>query len=474
MKNKFLLLLWVLFVFTHLLNIYSIPIFEDEGEYLLLSEAIIKNPINNLFIYSINGIFPLYGWLVSLLSVFIQDTLFSGRLLNILLSSSLVLWIRLEAKLHKLPSRFEWIAQFLLLTSPIILLNSRVGLLDTSILVFTAWYIYFTEFYIQTHVKKAELGIGIFFLAALLTKATGIFGMPSSALIIFRALKLPEKRRVVINSITIFIISFLASYVYFSYFGKQIKSDSGASVTAFTSFPEFIVAFKLRTLVTWLWFKAYYLPYFLIPVMFFIKKLKIKYSVLYIPMLAWILTSLLIMISLNKFYFPRHILVVSLPLIIIFSGLVIRFNRIFMAIFVFFALVFQSILFYRILVNPQQAELALEDRFEYFENYTSGSRILDISKFLTTQANGQNTIVWLDGSYAIEYGLRRNLPKNIEIKSFRLDENYSGVELKEVVKDIRKGFVVVNRWKPKNIDGLKLIKEFPVSFRHTQFVYEIP
>lgn len=473
MRKSTTFIFWALFVAAHLVNFLNIPLFEDEGEYLLLSEAIIKDPAKNFFIYSHNGLFPLYGWLIAIFNLLVNDALVSGRLVNILLSSTLVFWISCVARLHKLPQGFVWVAQPLLLTSPIILLNSHIGLLDTSVLVFIAWYIYFTDYYIQTHNKKVELGIGLAFLAALLTKATGIFGLPSCALIIFKAIRIPEKRRIIVNSLTIFALSFLTSYIYFSFFGKQIKSDSGASITAFSSLSEFLEAFKLRTLVTWLWFKAYFLPYLLILIMLLLKRGRNSYKTLYITMIALIFTSLFIMISLNRFYFPRHILTVVLPLIVIFSGLVSKLDWRLKVVFVSMTLIFQTTLSYKILADPRTAELALEDRFEYFENYTSGLNLGEISSFLLNVAGQEKILVWLDGSYVMEYGLRRQLPPNIKIKSFRLDDNLSGVEPQEVYSTGEKTYIVVNRWKPKNLNQLTLVREFPVSFRHSQYIYQL-
>lgn len=472
MKARHLFLFWATYILVHVINIHTFPIFEDEGEYLLLADQIVKDPTHNFFIYSINGLFPLYGWSVATVTSFLHDSLLVGRLINVILTSTLVLWVSKIASLHKLPVKFEWASQILLLTSPIILLNSRIGLLDSSVMVYTAWYVYFTDSYITRHKGSSALGMAIAFLAAMLTKATGVFGVPSIMLIILRAIKVPKKRRVVISSVSIFLFAFAISFMYFSFFGEQISSDSGSSLNLLLPVKEFLNSVRLRTWITLHWFWAYYLPYFLLPLSLFLRN-KNSPKPLIFSMILWLVTTLVIMISLNKFYYPRHILIDAVPLIVLLSLTLVSLKRnLAIAIFIL-AVLFQTNLSYKILRNPEQAPLALEDKFEYFENYTSGAKLGELSSFLTDQSRGRPTIVYLDGSYVMEYGLRHELVNtNIEFQSFRLGKDLLPGEPKEIPLD-QESFVVVNRWQPKNIQDLTLVATFPVSFRHSQYVYKV-
>ena len=106
MNKKILIFFWIIFVATHLINILQFPIFEDEAEYLLLAQQVFNNPIHDLFIYSLNGVLPMFGWLVSIFMIFIHDSLLAGRLLNVLLASTLVFWIDMIASLYKFNNIF--------------------------------------------------------------------------------------------------------------------------------------------------------------------------------------------------------------------------------------------------------------------------------------------------------------------------------------------------------------------------------
>ncbi len=481
MKFRFVFIFWLLFLSLYLLGTTKFPIFEDEAEYLLLAERITNNPTSNLFIYLQNGLLPFYGFLVAVLTKVFGDSLVAGRVLNILLASSLVFWVNSVTKLFRLPSFFALSTISFLIASPILILNTRVVLLDIPVLVFIAWYIYLTTKLINQPNRKPIFFLSLLFLvfvAAFLTKATSLFGLPAAMFLIFSSIK--NEKKVKLIHLKIFSVCFgalLISGLVFISFAGQIGADSGSSLITNLTLAELFPKIKLNLWLTFIWAKVYYWPYFFVllaPLLIVLYKPEKKTRQFFWAMIIWILTSLIIMILFNRFYFPRHILIIVVPLIFIAAYVMVELPRLVGVVF-FLTIFFMQINFSsKIIYNPQKTAIALEDRFSYFENYTSGVTIKDISNTLVRFSDKEPITVWLDGSYVLEYGLRREMKdnSNIHFKSFRLSDNFYPHGLTPVYRDDDKQtFAISNRWEPTNVKNLKVIKSFSVSFRHAQNLY---
>lgn len=481
MKFRFVFIFWLIFLALYLLGTTKFPIFEDEAEYLLLAERITTNPTGNFFIYLQNGLLPFYGFLVAVLTKVLGDSLVSGRVLNILLASSLVFWVNSVTKLFKLPSFFALSTISFLIASPILILNTRVVLLDIPVLVFIAWYIYLTAKLINQPNRKPLLFLSLLFLvllAAFLTKATSLFGLPATLFLIFSSIKNEKKVKLIhLKIFSVYFGALLVSGLVFISFAGQIGADSGSSLITNLTLDELFPKIKLNLWLTFIWAKVYYWPYFFVllaPLLIILYKPEKKTRQFFWAMIIWILTSLITMILFNRFYFPRHILVIVVPLIFIATYLMIQLSR-FISVIFFLTIFFMQINFSsKIINNPQKTAIALEDRFSYFENYTSGVTIKDISNTLVRFSDKEPITVWLDGSYVLEYGLRREMKdnSNVHFKSFRLGKSFLPHAPESVFKDEeRTTFVLVNRWLPPNLGQLKQVKSFTVSFRHGQSLY---
>lgn len=475
MTTKKLFLLWLIFLVVFLVGINVAPIFEDEAEYLLLADQIVKDPVHNLFIYLQNGIFPGFGWLVAVITKFTGDSLIAGRALNIFLSSSLVFLLAKIGELYKLPKSFPVIAILLLIASPALLLNSRIALLDTSVLVFTAWYIYLTAQLIKKPKRSLFIYLLLSVLLAFLIKPNAIFGIPVVLVLLILDVKRKGLNNTHFEIAKTYVLGLMIPlFLYFSYF-SQINGETGSSLL--TNFGKTIYQIKQNFFLTFHWSRIYYFQY-LIPLLalpVFFKPGKNKE--LYLLMLAWIISILFGMIVFNRFYFPRHTLMLALPLVIIAAGIIVELPKKAMILFAFLVVITKVDLDWKITRSFSSAPMALEDRFSYLENYTSGKTLSDIAKTLNDLSHNQSISVWLDGSYVMEYGLRRELKdnENINFESFRLDDNFYPHEPIEILKDEDvTTYALENRWSPTNVDSLKLVKTFTVSFRHGQNLYLAP
>ncbi len=251
MKLNIIFLFWFLFLALYLHNITDFPVFEDEGQYLLLADQITKDPVKNFYIYLQNGLFPLYGYIVAIGTKIFGDSLAVARVLNVFLASSLVFWINSITKLFKLPIIFTVSAISFIIISPILIMNTRVALLDIPIMVFTAWYIYLSARLIYGEDKKHHpyLLLLLFFLcAAFLTKPTGFFGLPAAVLLMMLSIK--ERKKTVYLKILVYLIALAVAFsVYFAFSG-QIKNDAGSSLVTHLSISQFIPQIKQNLWLT--------------------------------------------------------------------------------------------------------------------------------------------------------------------------------------------------------------------------------
>lgn len=404
------------FISLHLIDLKSFPLFEDETMFLLLAGEIVKDPINNFFIFSESGLMPMFGWLVALATSLTKDSLVAGRSVNIFLACSLIIWVAKFAKLYHLPNTFFYLASILVLFSPVLLLNSGIALLDTSVLVFTAWYLYFTIKSLQNPIKSNFIGLLISLLLAVFTKATAFFGFPVAGTLLLIAYKTGKADRVNIFKIAgIYVTAvFIMGITLWSYF-PFIFNDSGSSSITNLHLSEIIgkISNNIWLTLHWSWIYYGHFTLLLIPFIFYFKKLKFK--TVYFIALIWLLASVLPMVIFNRFYFPRHTLLFLTPLVIIIAGVLSELPRKIGFIFFLIILIFRAELSLEATKATHQTKLALEDKFVYFENYTSGSTISEISAFLEDLSADQPIIVYLDGSYVMEYGLRQRLANNSNI-----------------------------------------------------------
>lgn len=478
LSKKVLILLWAIFVITYLINILQFPIFEDEAEYLLLAQQIVSNPIDNFFIYFYSGLLPMFGWLIAITTYFVGDTLLAGRLLNVLIASTLLFWVELVSNLYSFNKRFRYVAMISILSSTILLLNTRVALLDTSILVFTCWYIYFTAKLLKKPKSKLEyLGLFISLLFAFLTKATAVFGVPSIAFLLFTYFrnKNIKTSKYLKPVLVIYTVVFTIVIIVAIFFGKFILADDQTSFIGLIGIDAFLDRIRLNIRLTWIWSLVYF-GQFLIAVPFLFKLRKYKSNEFFIAMVLLLLTSATLMITMNKFYYPRHILNLTVPLIMLLAAVLSEMTIFWGAIILSATILMRIVTNYFIVFNYQEATIALEDRVVYFEEYTAGTRVDDVSKKINTLSEENPITVWLDGSWTLEYGLRRNLAgnKNIKFLSYRLGKYLVPHDVSKIYKDEgRVTYVVVNRFQPPNKMNLELIESFEISFRQGIQIYKL-
>lgn len=474
---------WILFTLIYTYRLTRFPIFEDEAIHLLMAERLFNNLWSNFFLYMQHYFLPGFGWLMLPIRFFVKDSLLAGRLLNVLLASSLFFWLYLVGKRFKLPIRFFVLSSVLLLFSPILFLNSRLALLDTSVMVLSAWSLYFLILILK---NPKPFNLFLFFfvlLTLLLTKFTSFLIFPSLIYLFLLDYRKTGKLSKYKYHALIFFLVLVSFFLIIRPYLFRVSDVLKTGLVFSLGIGDILARVRQNFWLFLNWSKIYY-PLLPLSAVCFITLLlgrqKFKGRELMTALLIWFITSLTIMVCFNRFYYPRHILMLLIPLQVIPVFVLLKYP---LKTSVFFTLlgVFVSIALFADLVFDTtftKAEMANEDRFQYFEDYTSGININDIAVFLSGRAvenPNEKVTVWLDGSWVMEYGLRRALKSvsNIEFRSFVDFESQRFAILGKVIKDNKLTYVVVNRYRPVNMRDLSLEKEFSWGGYHPEYVYVI-
>lgn len=475
-------LFWIVFVLIYAYRLTIFPIFEDEAIHLLMAERLFESPLKNLFIYMSHNFLPGFGGLFFPMRFFIGDSLLAGRLLNVLLASSIFFWLYLVKNFFRLPIRFIVLSSTLIFFSPILFLNSRIALLDTAVMVFSLWSLYL--FLLVVNKPKPFYLVLFFFvlLTCLLIKFTSFFILPSLVYIFFLNYRKTKSLTRYKYPLLTLLFASMAFLLIISPFFFQVSDILKTGSVIILKTGDILTRVHQNFWLFLNWSKVYY-PLFPLSLLSFaaliLTKRKSKGSELMMAIFIWFITSFLAMVCFNRFFYPRHILMLLIPVLVIPIFVLLRYPP---KISVFFValLVFMRITLFKDLVFDDtftKAQMVKEDRFQYFEDYTSGINIGSIANFISDKAvaNGDEKVtVWLDGSWVMEYGLRRaleNVP-NIEFKSFVDFESRRYAIAGKVIKDNNKlAYVVVNKNRPLNIKDLVLEKEFNWGGYHPEYVY---
>jgi hypothetical protein len=473
-EEKLMFIFWTSFIFLYSINLLRFPIFQDEGEFLFLVEKIIQSPAHNFFVSLNQGIMPVYIWAIYFVSKITSDTLLAGRLVNVICASTMFPLFILFGSLYKLPKRFANYCSFIFFFSPLVLLLIRISLLDMSVMVFVSWYLYFAASYFKKKQVKYLVFHLVFFLLAFFTKATAVFGIPP---IVFLVLSSLQKDRITkeVKFLTVsYLIIGILMFFFIKFFGRYFIFDSGLSLIFNLNRNQIFLKIKSNIWLLFHWLKVYYWPYILLIILGLFVIRNINNRQLVFLLVFWGAFSLISIVILNRYFYPRHVLMVVIPLIAIVSLILSKFNSSTALLLATLLVLGNLNLFKDILLHPEDSHIALEDNFQYFEDFTSGKNISVISRKIREVAGNKKIVLWLDGTWVMEYGLRREFKNadNIIFKSYGLNLESVKTDISRVEKiNSYPNYLLVNRTQPVTNSQLKLIMDFPVSFRLSQKLY---
>lgn len=340
----------ILYLFTRLINLDLLPIFNDEANYIFWAKNIAETG-QGWFISLTAGKPPLLIWIMAFLLKILPSGwhLIAGRLPSILFGLLGLIGI------YKLGGKYSVI---LYIFSPFILFYDRIGLYDSMLSAMLVWATYFM-------LKNRPVLWGAFMGLAFLSKPTAI--MYAAILPVIYFWKFKKIKPIIISFLISQLIAniLIASRGYWNYLSRSLDYHPGANINLLTTFWN-----NFPYTVTWLW--QWLTP----PVFVFglVAILKNKYyaTLFLVPIIAFTV--------LGRVYFPRYFLF-AIPFLYLAIGDFIKnlkYKFLLLLILIAPCLYFD----YLLITNPSAAPLPEIEAWQYVAGLPSSSGFEPIYKYL--------------------------------------------------------------------------------------------
>jgi 4-amino-4-deoxy-L-arabinose transferase-like glycosyltransferase len=313
-------ILWVfliaIFLSSRLVFIIHFPLFFDEAIYIHWGQYVMDDS-NRLFISMYDGKQPLFIWLVSGALRLTSHPVIAGRIVSVIAGLSSLIGVYLIGK-NLWSIKVGYIAAFLYSIIPFFLVYDGLALMDGLLCTFSIWSTYFIFQIIYQRNIKYSIITGIIIGLGLLTKSSANFFLLllPLGLIIFPKLSKKTIFQFLINCVVIIIISkSLEGILRFSSYFPVIatkNSEFFRSILEFLKNPLYSVSNNIHNIIEW--YGIYIgLPIWILSGLSFI--FNRKRQIIYF--LFSICIPTMIMIFFGKQLYPRHLLFMIWPTVIL-------------------------------------------------------------------------------------------------------------------------------------------------------------
>lgn len=403
----------ILFFFaSRITTLLNLPIFTDEAIYIRWAQ-IASHDANWRLISLTDGKQPLFIWITVIFMRFINDPLFSGRLVSVFAGFfTLVGLFFLGREVFK--NRYiGLISSFLYAIYPFALVYDRMALYDSLVGTFAVWGL----FLIVTVVRYARLDyamlLGIVGGLGVLNKTSSFFTvylLPFS-LIIFDWKKKQVSKRLV-RFITLSIVSVVMIYGMYSVlrlspFFYIISQKDAIFVYPFSEWIQHPFAFFWSNL--WVGQRDWFVKYFTIPFFvlvftsFAINKNYFREKVL---LTLWFLTPFIALALFGKTLYPRYILFMTLSLIplVAYSAYFIMKkleSPLLQAVFLSAIIAVALWKDYFILTDFSKASIPISDVTQYYTDWPSGYGIKETIQYLKKKEEKNEIKLYTQGTFGL-------------------------------------------------------------------------
>lgn len=432
MKNNWLplVILCVLFIILHTFGLTLVPVFADEAIYIRWAQLIISDAQQYTFFALNDGKTPLFIWSLVPFINYLNDPLWAGRLLSVIVGLLQMLAIyKLGFKMVK--NEVGYIAALLVMILPFWVINHRFALMDplltlmtTAVLIATynLTSISYKNTLSITNATKLVVDkknivtifcIGLFFFLALLTKLSALLLLPAITIIILLG---KNSRNILIQKIFLLFTGFFVALILFSFLAlhptfPQLFSrgsdfllnatdikDNGWSVYV-TGNVRLIITTFIQYLSLPLFLMLVITPFlqknknsivlflagilYLIPIILLAKVLHSRYL---LPSLPFFTLSLAISIQ----YWLEHIKKLKLP---------VSIKQLVPAMFILGIVLLPLTFTLRFVTDPESVRLTADDQAQYFVDWSAGHGIKEVTEMLLAESSSTSIALATEGSF---------------------------------------------------------------------------
>lgn len=417
---------------TRIGNLLSIPIFTDEAIYIRWAQIGLADPAHR-FIALTDGKQPLLTWFMYPLLPIFSDPLVSGRMVSVIAASFACIGMYFVGKV--LFGRTVGILSALFyLLSPFTLVYDRLALMDSLLGMFGIWSIFLSIFLAKKLRLDVALLLGIVSGFGALTKSSAfffIFNLPLAYLLFPKHTSNRGKgilKFIGLSLISILIVQLMYNLLRLSpwfYLIRQKNYSFVLTISEFLQNPFSLFVSNLHGLIPWI-FGYLTIPIsiliFLGIVIGFYKRDK---ALLYL--FFWFFIPFVFLAAFGKVIFPRFLLFMSYPLLIIganefFSILeILKKKKIVRILFFSLIIVYPLIDSFLLITDPVKADIPKNDRNQLMDDWPSGYGVREVVSFLDQQSKYGKVVIGTEGTFGLfpavfEIYLKSN--PNIEIYGY--------------------------------------------------------
>lgn len=468
-----LILLLGAYAVTRLYNLTIIPIFTDEAIYIRWSQ-IGAQDANWRFISLVDGKQPMFTWVtMALLKLFRgYDPLWVGRLTSVLAGAgSLIGMWALTWELFR-NKKLAFLAAILYLTSPFALLYDRMALYDSMVAMFSIWSLYLGVLLVRRLRLDVALILGMTLAGGMLNKTSGflsLYLLPGT-LLLFDWAKGARVNRFLRWAGLVAVAAILSQMLYsilrlsplFHMIGQK-DSVFVFSASEWLAQPFRFLQGNLRGEFDWV--RTYMtLPLFALAMLAILYPSRAWREKLLLA--GWGLVPLVGLAMFGKVLYPRFVLFMTLPLLILAAvglvGVMRRLGR-WAPVALIACLAMPLYIDFYLLTNPRLAPITKSDKAQFIDDWPSGGGVKEANAFFAAEAKKGKITVITEGTfgllpYAVEIYLVDN--PNVEIVGIWPLPEALPVEFAQDAADHPTYFILTQTVSPPEAWPLELISEY--------------
>jgi len=413
----------ILFFFTRLYHILTLPIFTDEAIYIRWSQ-IAANDASWRFISLTDGKQPMYVWIAIVFLKFIHDPLLAGRLVSVfagLLSTIGMFFLGREIFKN---TKIGLLSSLLFALYPFAIVYDKLAVYDSLVTASIIWIIYFTVLLVRNIRLDLGMILGMVIGGGMLTKTNADFGF---ILLPFSLLLYPFKKKFDTKKFLKFILFALVAVVIANVMYAILRLSpyyyiiGQKNLTFIYSFHDWIrepFAFFLGNMKgLGPWFIQYMtLPFVILAASaFFVDKKYIKEKLF---LLVWFVVPFIALAFFGKVIYPRYIFNMTVSILILGAYSLFVFSLIVKKFWIqaLLFLVFTSMFLvndFLLLTNFAASYIPQADKGQLITGWPSGVGVSQTVDYLQKQAQQGKIYVGTEGTYGLmPYALQIYLVNN--------------------------------------------------------------
>lgn len=417
---------------TRITNLLNVPIFTDEAIYIRWAQIGLHDPVHR-YISLTDGKQPLLTWLMyPALSIF-SDPLFAGRFVSVVASVFTVIGIYFVCR--KLFGRkAAFFSALIYIISPFPLIYDRLALMDSLLACFGIWSLYFTILLVTDLRLDHALLLGITVGLGILTKSSAFFFiylLPASLLIFnFRSKKKNNHllRFIGLSVISIVIVQIMYNSLRLSPWFYMIKQKNYTFIYTASEIMKAPFAHFLPNLYGLSDMLVSYLtlPIDIVVVIAFLWAIIRKDKKL-LYLFVWFLFPFLSLALFGKVLFPRFILFMALPLLIV-SGFILSKLFFFalhkmkiLVLLIPLVLIYPAYQSYLAIFSPVDLAIPRTDKNQLFDDWPSGYGVNNVISYLKEKAKYSKIVIGTEGTFGLNpavYEMYLGNNTNVEIYGY--------------------------------------------------------